>query len=420
MTLLIRGGRVVDPSQGLDAQADALVRDGRVAHVGEAVADPPPEAEVIEAAGLVVAPGLVDLHVHFRQPGQQWKETIATGSRAAAAGGFTTVVCEPNTRPPVDAPKMLEGLRRLAARDALVRVYFKACITEGQRGQRVVAVQSLKLAGAAALSDDGEPVLDGAVMARALDEARAHDMVLTPHCEESPVSRQAAPAPEPYAREPELVSRDVALAARHGGRIHFSHISTADSARLIAEAKRSGHAVTAEATPHHLTLSSEDAAADDANAKMIPPLRSKADVEAVRRALAEGVVDAVASDHAPHAPKEKALPYDDAPFGVIGLETSLGVVLTELVHSGLISLEQAIERMSAAPARILGLEAGTLAVGSRADIVVFDPAHEWTVEPDRFLSKSRNCPFAGRTLRGRAVTTIVGGGVVMREGAIQE
>ena len=410
---------MVDPAQHLDAQADLLVEGARVARIEARIADAPPEAEVIEAAGLVVAPGLVDLHVHFRQPGQEWKETVATGSRAAAAGGFTTVVCEPNTTPPVDTPEMLEGLIRLAARDGLVRVLFKACITERQRGERVVKMDGLKLAGAAAFSDDGEPVLDAAVMARALDEARQQGMALTPHCEESPASRAAAPWPQPYAREPEFVSRDVALVARHGGRIHFSHLSMADSTHFIAEAKRNGHAVTAEATPHHLALSAEDVTPGDTNAKVNPPLRSPADVEALRRALAQGRIDAIATDHAPHAPEEKAVPYDQAPFGAVGLETALGVVITELVDKGVISLAQAIERMSTGPARILGLEGGTLAPGSRADIVIFDPAHAWTVDPRQFLSKGRNSPFAGRTLRGRAVFTIVGGSVVMREGKVE-
>jgi dihydroorotase len=375
---------------------------------------------VIEAAGLVVAPGLVDLHVHLRQPGQQWKETIATGSRAAAAGGFTTVVCEPNTPPPLDTPEMLEGLARIAARDALMRVHFKACITERERGERVVKVDGVKLAGAVALSDDGEPVLDAAVMARALDEARRHEMVITPHCEESPASREVAPAPVPYTREPELVSRDVVLVARHGGRVHFSHISMGESARFIGEAKRNGHAITAEATPHHLALSRDDASPDDTSFKMNPPLRSREDVEAVRRALAHGVIDSIATDHAPHAPEEKALPYDEAPFGVIGLETALGVVITELVDKGAISLGQAIERMSTNPARILGLRGGTLAPGGPADIVAFDPERSWVVEPKLFHSKGRNCPFAGRTLRGRAVFTVVGGSVVLREGEVQE
>lgn len=397
--LLIRGGRLFDPASDLDAVGDLLIRGDRIAAVG--AVERVGEEEVIEAGGLLVLPGLMDIHVHLRQPGQEHKETIATGTRAAAAGGFTAVACEPNTAPPRDTPERVAEVLEIAEREAVVRVLPKCAITVGQQGEEVTDLSALRAAGAVAASDDGFSVGDAEVMREAMLAAKEANIPLTVHVE-----------------GPEMVARDIGLAAELDWGVHFSHVSRAEEVELIAKARQKGLRVSGEVTPHHLSLSPEDAAEGDANFKMSPPLRSAKSRGTLGRALGAGVISVIASDHAPHAPAEKAEAYDEAPPGVIGLETTLGVVLTELVHSGLADLGTVVRAMTAEAAAVLGMEAPALREGAGADVVLLDPDREWVVEPERFESKARNCPFAGWKLRGKAVATIVGGRVVMRDGSI--
>ncbi|MFB3881748.1 MAG: dihydroorotase [Armatimonadota bacterium] len=397
--LLIKGGRLFDPASGLDAVGDLLTRNGCIAAIGDVT--PTGAEEVIDAAGLWLLPGLIDLHVHLREPGQEYKETIGAGSRAAAAGGFTTIVCEPNTTPPCDTPERVERVTQLAKRDAVVQVLPKCAITLGQRGEQVTDLSALRRAGAVAASDDGFSVGSADVMRDAFARAKAAGMPLTVHVE-----------------GPAMVERDIRLAAEAGWPIHFSHISLAEEAELIARARSHRLPVTGEAAPHHLALCRDDAPADDASFKMNPPLASAADRAAIRSALAAGVLTVVASDHAPHSAQEKARGYDKAPAGVIGMETTLGVLWSFLAHPGRVTPEALVRAMTAGPAAVLGIAAPALREGLPADLVFFDPNRDWVVDPERFYSKARNCPFAGRKLQGRAVTTIRAGRIIMRENAI--
>lgn len=432
--LLLKGGRLLDPCVGVDAVSDLLIRGGRIAALGDEARQISVGAETIPARGLLICPGLVDLHVHFREPGFEQKETIESGSRAAAAGGFTSVVCEPNTSPPIDSVEVLEKVKT-GASQAVVRVFVKCCITAGQAGEELTDFAALAKAGAAAFSDDGEPILKADVMREALVKARDHGLPVTPHCEESVRSRALDPASEPFRREPELVQRDVALAVETGARLHISHVSTAEAAQHVEKAKAKSAessarpsirltsgglraSISAEVAPHHLLLSIQDVPPGDGAFKVNPPLRSRADVEALKKALADGTLDCVATDHAPQTAADKALPYDEAAPGFVGLETAVGLMLTHLVRPGIISESKFVELMSCNPARILGLRAGRLEVGAPADITVIDPQAKWTVDPDSFASKSRNTPFAGWRLVGKPVMTIVGGRIVMRDGFI--
>ena len=396
--LLIRGGRLFDLASELDGAGDLLVRSGVIAGVGEVEAA---GAEIIEAEGLWVLPGLIDLHVHLRQPGQEYKETIATGTRAAAAGGFAAVACEPNTSPPTDSPERLARIRQIAEREALVRVLPKCAITLGQEGREVADLQALRRAGAVAASDDGFSVPDAEVMRRAFAAAKQAGLPLTVHVDGS-----------------EMVDRDIGLCQEADWPIHFSHVSLAAEVELIARARSKWLRVSGEATPHHLVLSRDDSPADDASFKMNPPLASPADRAALRSALAAGVLTVIASDHAPHSSEEKARPYDQAPPGVIGLETTLGVIWTALVQAQRADAATVIAALTAGPASVLGIEPPALREGAPANITLLDPERVWAVDPERFQSKGRNCPFAGRKLRGGPVATIVGGRVVMREGSM--
>ncbi len=447
--LVIAGGRVLDPARGLDEVADLVVEAGVVREMGRGLApsavgapaapdrtdsqgDAVPtgaaghrlrvagDAAVLDAAGLVVAPGFVDLHAHLRTPGQEWKEDMESGTRAAAAGGFTSVCCMANTRPPMDTGALVLAVREMARRRAAVRVYPLACVTRGMAGRRLTDVAELAEAGAVALSDDGRPVAEAAVMRNALAYAGMFGLPVSAHEEEPSLARGTAAHLGPVASalglrgqpgeaEAVLVARDALLAAATGGRLHVAHVSAAATVEVLRWARARGVAVTAEVTPHHLALTEEALAGHDTDAKCNPPLRGEEDRRALVEALAEGVIDCVATDHAPHAPHEKAVEFDAAPFGVVGFETALGVLVTTLVRPGLLSLAGLVDRLSARPAAVFGLPGGSLAPGSPGDVVVFDPDAEWTVDPDRFLSKGRNTPFRGRRLWGRVVATFVGG-----------
>jgi dihydroorotase len=420
--LLIRGGRVVDPSQKLDARLDVLLAGNTVAQLGEAL-EAPDDAEIVEASGLVVSPGLIDVHVHLREPGGEHKETIASGAASAAAGGITAVVAMPNTDPPIDDPAAVGFVFAEGLRSGGARVWPTGAITLGQKGERLTEVGELIDAGAVAITDDGRPVANAGLMRRALEYALTFDLPVAVHEEEPTlsaggvmneglISTRLGLTGIPNAAEDVMIARDLMLAELTGGRLHIQHVSTRGGVELIRAAKARGVRVTAEATPHHFTLTDEAVDTYRTDAKMNPPLRSAADRDAVREAVRDGTLCVIATDHAPHHYDEKEQAFDDAPFGVVGLETSLGLSLTELVHSGLIDLPTLIERMSCAPARSMSLPGGTLALGAAADVTIFDPDLEWTVDPARFVSLSRNTPFTGWKLRGRATHTIVGGRVV--------
>lgn len=420
--ILLRGGRVIDPARNFDEVADVLLAEGAVVGVGRDIA-PPDGTEVIDVAGLVVSPGLIDVHVHLREPGGEHKETIATGARAAAAGGFTAVCAMPNTDPPIDDPASVGFVLAEGRRVGAARVYPVGAISVGLEGERLTEIGELVGAGAVAITDDGRPVSDAGLMRLALEYAQAFDIPVAVHEEELALSRGGSMNEGivstrlgltgiPNAAEDVMIARDLILAELTGGRLHIQHVSTRRGVEMIRDAKARGVRVTAEATPHHFTLTDEAVGDYRTDAKMNPPLRSAEDREAVRQGVADGTLDVIATDHAPHHYDEKEQAFEDAPFGIVGLETALGLTVTELVEKGVLTLPQMIERMSLAPARAMGLPGGILAEGSPADVTVFDPAAEWTVDPERFVSKSRNTPFAGWTLRGCAVLTIVGGRIV--------
>ncbi len=422
--IVIRGGRVIDPGC-LDATADVVLLDGKIAAVGPRVTAPPGARE-IDARGKVVAPGFVDLHVHLREPGQEYKEDIATGGRAAAAGGFTTICCMPNTSPVNDCRAVTDLIMGRAREASPVRVRPVGAISVGLRGESLAEIGEMQEAGIVAVSDDGRPVMNAELMRRALEWARTFRLPVVQHCEdlhlaaggvmnESPVATRAGLRGQPPAAESVMVARDLELCEWTGARYHVAHVSTASSVRLLREAKRRGLPVTCEVTPHHLTLTDEACAAYDTSAKCAPPLRSARDRDALREALADGTIDCIATDHAPHGLQDKEVEFDFASFGILGLETALGLGLA-LVDEGVLDLPTLLTRLTVGAARCFGLPAGTLAVGAAADVVVFDPAARWRVDPARFHSRSRNTPFAGWDVRGRVACTIVGGHVVHEGG----
>ncbi len=423
MKLVLRGGRVIDPRRGFDAEADVLLADGVVARIGPGLAEGAGrDVQVVDARGRWVVPGLIDLHAHLREPGQEYKEDVATGTRAAASGGFTAVCAMPNTTPPNDNRAVTELIIDRARKVGAVRVYPIGAITKGLAGESLAEMGELKEAGCVGFSDDGKPVMNAELMRRAMEYARTFEMPIIQHCEdlslsaggamnEGPVATRAGIRAQPTSAESAMVARDLELCALTGARYHVAHVSSADSIRLIAAAKKRGLPVSCEVTPHHLTLTDEACAQYDTNAKCNPPLRGASDVEALRAALADGTIDAVATDHAPHSPVEKEVEFEQAAFGMIGLETAVPLVL-ELVRAGQMSAAAFVTRLSAAPAALFGLPGGTLADGAPADVTVIDPEAVWTVEPAQLRSRSHNTPFAGRVLRGRAVMTIVRGAIV--------
>jgi dihydroorotase len=422
--LLIQGGRVIDPSRDTDGPADLLVRNGKIEAVGRNI---PVEqgTPIIAAAGKVVAPGLIDLHVHLREPGFEHAETIASGAAAAAAGGFTAVCAMPNTDPVTDSQATVGFVVRQAIRAALARVYPIGAVSLGLRGEQLTEFGELVQAGAVAVSDDGKPVRSSHLMRTALEYAKTFGIPVADHCEdlslsaggamhEGIVSARLGLKGVPAAAEEIMVARNVILAELTGGHVHLCHMSTRGSVELIRRAKEKGLRVTAEATPHHFTLTHERCEGYDTNAKMSPPLREAADREAIRQGLRDGTIDCIASDHAPHHYDTKEREFDEAPNGIVGLETAFGLAIRELVEPGLLTLPNLLARMSTVPARVFQLAGGTLAVGAPADLVVLDPERRWVVRAEQFASKSGNSPFLGETLVGQADVTIVGGRVVFQ------
>lgn len=425
MSLLIKGALVVDPSTYLEAPLDLLVEQGKIAALEPPGSIPEEGRQVIAATGLVVAPGLIDMHVHLREPGEEYKETICTGTRAAVEGGFTAVACMPNTKPVNDTAAVTRLILDQAKAAGNARVYPVGAVSLGSKGEALSEYGDLKAAGVVALSDDGRPVSNSMLMRRALEYAKTFDLPIISHCEdlqlsadgvmhEGQVSLQLGLKGVPGAAEEVMVYRDLTLAALTGARLHIAHVSTAGSVAIIRLAKAMGLAVTAETAPHYFSLTDAALLGYNTHAKVNPPLRTEMDVKSIKEALRDGTLDAIACDHAPHSSLEKELEFNAAAFGLIGLETSLGLTL-KLVHEGTLNLIQAIERLSTGPARVLGVAGGTLEVGVPADITIIDLNREWTVDASAFASKSRNCPFDGWTLKGKAVMTIVGGKVVWEE-----
>lgn len=430
--LLIRGGRVIDPANNVDGVMDVLVRDGKIAEVGAGL-EAPVGARTIDAHGLVVAPGLVDLHAHLREPGYEYKETIETGTQAAAAGGFTTVCCMPNTEPALDTASAVDYVRKTARVTGYVRVHPIGAVTRGRKGTQLTEMAELAELGAVAFSDDGDCVQDSGVMRNALAYSlivrrpivqHAEDKALTAGAQmnEGPMSARLGLKGWPRQGEEVIVARDVLLAELTGAHLHVAHVSTAGSIEYVRRAKQRGVRVTAEVTPHHLTLTDElvgghwwsataSLPAYDGSTKVNPPLRTTEDGTALAHALADGTIDCVATDHAPHAVTEKHCEYANAAAGISNIETALGQVL-QLVHAGTLDLVTAVAALTVRPARVFGLASGTLTPGAAADVVVFDPEREWCVDPQQMKSKGKNTPLAGHFLRGQTVTTIVGGEVV--------
>jgi dihydroorotase len=422
-TLLIKNGRVVDPASKRDGPADVLIRDGKIAAVDRNLAAP--DAEVFDASGLVVAPGLIDMHVHLREPGIEHSETIETGARAAAAGGFTSICAMPNTDPVNDNATVTSYIVGQARQHAVVNVFPIGAITKNSAGDELAAIGSMKNAGVVAISDDGRPVMNARVMRRAMLIAKSLDLPVIDHCEdlnlssggdmhEGVHSTRLGLRGIPSSSEDVMVARDILLAEATGAHFHVAHISARRSVDMVRFAKKQGLPVTCEATPHHFALNDAQITAYDSNYKMKPPVRSECDVAAVIEGIVSGVVDAIASDHAPHPGSEKMQEFEKCPFGIIGLETSLGLALEKLYHTGKISLLRLVELFTTGPARILRLDRGALAVGAQGDVTVFNPELVWTYDVDRSFSKSKNTPFDGCTFRGGPVATIVAGAVVWR------
>jgi dihydroorotase len=422
--ILIKRGRVIDPSQKLDRVTNLLIENGKIAGF-----DVPDNAagDVIDAANRIVAPGLIDMHVHLREPGREEDETIETGTAAALAGGFTSIACMPNTEPPIDTQGTVEFIHHQAARAKNCNVFVVACVSKNREGKELAEIGQLVQAGAVAFSDDGAPVYNPELMRRAFEYCLMFDKPVLNHCEvreltqggvmhEGLVSMVLGLPGMPAAAEDVMVSRDISLAQVTGGKIHIMHVSTSGAVDMVRRAKSRGIRVTTEVCPHHFSLSDESLRSFDSNYKMSPPLRGAQDVEACIAGLRDGTIDVICTDHAPHALEKKMRELDQAPFGIVGLETALGLVVTKLIEPGVLDWPSAIAKLTMNPARVLGINKGTLAVGEDADVTIIDPAYEWTVDPARFRSRSKNTPFAGWRLRGRAEAVILGGEVRHRVG----
>lgn len=424
MSILIKDGYVIDPGRFIGT-ADVLIENGKIAVVGPNLSAPA-GSRVISANGKLVLPGFVDVHVHFREPGFEYKETIQSGSAAAVAGGFTTVCCMPNTSPVNDNQAVTEFILERSRLAGLANVLPIGAITKGSEGKELAEIGDLRRSGCVAISDDGKPVMNSLVMRRAMEYALAFGLTVVDHCEdlhlaeggcmnEGLISTELGLPGIPAAAEDVMVARNLALSELTGARLHLAHISTAGSVRMVREAKSRGIPVTAEACPHHFTLTEELVRGYNTHAKMNPPLRTWTDVQAIKDGLRDGTIDVIATDHAPHATQEKQQDFTEAPFGIVGLETALSLTLG-LVEEGVLSLEQAVQKLTSAPAAAFGLNKGTLTVGADADVVVVDQQEQWEVDPSKFRSKSRNTPFAGWKVKGRVNVTIVGGRVVFEAG----
>ena len=430
--LLIQGGRVIDPGQGIDGVGNLIIADGRVSWlaVGED-ASPEFDGDVLDATGWIVCPGFIDLHCHLREPGFEAKETIATGTLAAARGGFTTVCCMPNTDPPLDNEATVEFVKRVAATDGVVRVLPIGCISEGRRGLEIANLEEMADAGVIAFSDDGDPVMSANLMREALDWSRSLGLPIIEHCEDRSLSssghmNEGKLAVKlrlngiPAAAEEHSIERNLALARLTEGRLHIAHVSTRGSVELIRRAKDKGVRVTAEVTPHHLMLTEEEVTGRNTNAKVNPPLRTKKDIKVLIQGLKENVIDIIATDHAPHTEEDKSGDFALAPFGISGLETALGSLM-RLVHAGDLPLPLLVAKLTSAPAKIIGDKfglLGTLTEGVAADVTIFDPGQEWVVNPSGFASKGKNTPLSGLTLKGRVMATIYGGKIVYKDDSV--
>ncbi|HYA04044.1 MAG TPA: dihydroorotase [Syntrophobacteria bacterium] len=424
MRMLLKGGRIVDPSQGLDDWMDLLIEGRTIGGIGKDLTSAAGESHLLELQGKLVLPGLIDMHTHLREPGFEYKETIRTGSLAAAAGGFTSIACMPNTDPVNDNRSVTEFILRKARECGVVNVYPVAAVSKGSEGAVISEFADLRDAGAAAFSDDGKPVMNSGLMRRALEYAHSLGVPVISHCEDTDLAAGGAANEgvvatrlglrgNPNIAEDIMVGRDIAIAEYTGTAVHIAHVSTAGAVKLIREAKKRGVRVTAEATPYHFTLTDEALRDYDTNAKVNPPLRTLADMTAVREGLKDGTLDAIASDHAPHSTLEKEVEFDYAASGMIGLETSWALSL-RLVEEGVLTVNELVAKMSTNPAKILKIPKGTLAMGADADVTVIDPDEEWTVEVGALRSRSRNTPFQGWRLRGKVIFTIVGGDIKYR------
>ncbi|MEE9256109.1 MAG: dihydroorotase [bacterium] len=423
MPLLIKGGRLIDPSEGADARLDLLIEDGIVTGIAEDI-EPRPGDEVLDAGGLIVAPGFIDMHVHLREPGEEYKEDIESGTRAAAAGGFTAVACMANTDPVNDTSSITERILKRAREGAACRVFPVGAVSRGLEGRDLTEMADQKAAGCAAFSDDGVPVRTAQLMRSALEYAGMLGMTVLDHAEdaslsggrvmnEGEVSTALGLAPNPAASEDICVYRDIRLAELTRGRLHILHTTSVGAIDLIRQAKNKGLRVTCEVTPHHFTLIDEAIRGFNSSAKMAPPLRSEEDRRAILEGLRDGTVDVIASDHAPHYEAELQVEFDAVPFGIVGLETAVPLALDRLVHGGVLTLPEMIAKFTAGPARVLGLPHGTLKEGAPGDVTLLDPEREFEVEPESFESRGRNTPFGGWKLKGCAAATVVAGRVVM-------
>jgi dihydroorotase len=415
---LIKNGRVIDPANKIDDILDILISDGKIEKVGKGLNGSATEA--IDASGKIVAPGLVDMHAHLREPGREDEETVASGTRSAVRGGYTSVVCMPNTEPAIDSATAARAVKDIIKKDASCNVYIAGAITQKREGRALSDIEGMKKEGIIAVTDDGSCIADKNVMTEALKAAKKAGLLAIDHCEDVKISRQGVMNKGfvatkvglrgiPREAEHEMVKRDIELAKKTGARIHIAHVSCAESVELIRQAKRDRIAISAETAPHYFSLTEERCSTYDTNTKMNPPLRTVADVEAVKKGLTDGTIDAIATDHAPHTDSEKDVEFDLAPFGIIGLETALGLAVTELVDKKILSWPELIARMSISPAKILGIPAGSLKAGAPADIIIIDPDKKYIYKKDMIQSKSKNSPFINWELKGRVMSVFVKG-----------
>lgn len=422
MSLLIKGGRLIDPATKRDGRFDILVKGGKVCKVDQEIADSEAD-EVLDACGCYVVPGLIDLHVHLREPGFEYKETIRTGAMAAARGGYTSICPMPNTKPAIDSPEMIRWLKEKAENESVVNIWPVGAVTKGQLGKEMTDIAGMARAGAVAISEDGKSVMDTKIYKQAMIEAKNAGITVLAHCEDKTLVGQGALNAGAVAEkigvqgigndvEDIITARDILLAKSTGCRLHLCHCSTKDSVKMVKLAKEDGVPVTAEVCPHHFVLTQDDIPGDDANYKMNPPLRAKEDKEALIEGLSTGIMEAISTDHAPHSAEEKARGIAKAPFGIVGSETVLSLTMTYLVHTGKLTPYAMVERMSYRPAQIIGIDRGSLAEGKVADIAIINPDEEYVIHAEDFVSKGKNMPFEGFKVRGKVVKTMVGGEIV--------